>query len=124
MMNRHDTSPLTAEEQHPHRGEWLRDIVFGLNDGLVTTLVFIMVVNGVAAGRVVLVALGEVIAGGLSMALGATSPPRPRPISATTASPWSVTRFGTSRTRSVPSYATCIVARDSAAACWTASWTI
>ncbi len=70
-MNRHDTSPLTAEEQHPHRGEWLRDIVFGLNDGLVTTLVFIMVVNGVAAGRVVLVALGEVIAGGLSMALGA-----------------------------------------------------
>ena len=25
-------------EQHPHRGDWLREIVFGLNDGLVTTL--------------------------------------------------------------------------------------
>lgn len=57
-------------EQHPHVGGWLREIVFGLNDGLVTTLVFIMVVSGLAASRVVLVALGEVMAGGISMALG------------------------------------------------------
>lgn len=57
-------------EQHPHSGDWLREIVFGLNDGLVTTLVFIMVVSGIAANRLALVALGEVIAGGLSMALG------------------------------------------------------
>ncbi len=57
-------------EQHPHRGDWLREIVFGLNDGLVTTLVFIMAVSEVAPGRLLLVVLGEVLAGGISMALG------------------------------------------------------
>lgn len=59
-----------TEERHPHEGDWLREIVFGLNDGLVTTLVFIMVVSRVASTHVVLIALGEVIAGGISMALG------------------------------------------------------
>ncbi len=57
-------------EQHPHKGDWLREIVFGLNDGLVTTLVFIMAVSEVAPGRLLLVVLGEVLAGGISMALG------------------------------------------------------
>jgi VIT1/CCC1 family predicted Fe2+/Mn2+ transporter len=57
-------------EQHPHRGDWLREIVFGLNDGLVTTLVFIMAVSEIAPGRLLLVVLGEVLAGGISMALG------------------------------------------------------
>jgi VIT1/CCC1 family predicted Fe2+/Mn2+ transporter len=57
-------------EQHPHRGDWLREIVFGLNDGLVTTLVFIMAVSEVAPARLLLVVLGEVLAGGISMALG------------------------------------------------------
>src|SRR5258706_11469726 len=57
-------------EQHPHRGDWLREIVFGLNDGLVTTLVFIMAVSEVAPGRLLLGVLGEVLAGGISMALG------------------------------------------------------
>src|SRR5258706_1906556 len=59
-----------TQEQHPHRGDWLREIVFGLNDGLVTTLVFIMAVSEVASGRLLLVVLGEVLAGGMSMALG------------------------------------------------------
>ncbi len=58
------------DEQHPHSGDWLREIVFGLNDGLVTTLVFIMAVSEVAPGRLLLVVLGEVLAGGISMALG------------------------------------------------------
>jgi VIT1/CCC1 family predicted Fe2+/Mn2+ transporter len=58
------------EEQHPHSGDWLREIVFGLNDGLVTTLVFVMVVSNVASSHLVLIALGEVMAGGISMALG------------------------------------------------------
>jgi VIT1/CCC1 family predicted Fe2+/Mn2+ transporter len=59
------------EELHPHKGDWLREIVFGLNDGLVTTLVFIMTVSSVAHGSaIVLVALSEVAAGGISMALG------------------------------------------------------
>lgn len=57
-------------ELHPHRGDWLREIVFGLNDGLVTTLVFIMAVSEVAPSRLLLVVLGEVLAGGISMALG------------------------------------------------------
>ena len=57
-------------EQHPHRGNWLREIVFGLNDGLVTTLVFIMAVSEIAPERLLLVVLGEVMAGGISMALG------------------------------------------------------
>jgi VIT1/CCC1 family predicted Fe2+/Mn2+ transporter len=57
-------------EQHPHRGDWLREIVFGLNDGLVTTLVFIMAVSEVAPARLLLIVLGEVLAGGISMALG------------------------------------------------------
>ena len=58
------------EEQHPHKGDWLREIVFGLNDGLVTTLVFIMAVSEIAPARLLLVVLGEVLAGGVSMALG------------------------------------------------------
>lgn len=63
--------PMTEiEEQHPHSGEWLREIVFGLNDGLVTTLVFVMVVSNVGSSHLVLIALGEVMAGGISMALG------------------------------------------------------
>jgi len=57
-------------EQHPHRGDWLREIVFGLNDGLVTTLVFIMAVSQVAPTRLLLIVLGEILAGGISMALG------------------------------------------------------
>ena len=57
-------------EHHPHRGDWLREIVFGLNDGLVTTLVFIMVVSELAPARLLLVVLSEVLAGGISMALG------------------------------------------------------
>ena len=58
------------KEQHPHRGDWLREMVFGLNDGLVTTLVFIMAVSEVAPARLLVVVLGEVLAGGISMALG------------------------------------------------------
>lgn len=57
-------------EQHPHGGNWLREIVFGLNDGLVTTLVFIMAVSGIAAAHLEVVVLSEVMAGGISMALG------------------------------------------------------
>src|SRR5947209_369610 len=48
------TSMEQINEQHPHGGDWLREIVFGLNDGLVTTLVFIMAVSGVASGHLVL----------------------------------------------------------------------
>jgi vacuolar iron transporter family protein len=60
------------QEEHPHGGDWLREIVFGLNDGLVTTLVFIMAASAIASTHtgLLLVALSEVTAGGVSMALG------------------------------------------------------
>jgi VIT1/CCC1 family predicted Fe2+/Mn2+ transporter len=58
------------KEQHPHTGNWLREIVFGLNDGLVTTLVFLMAVSGTASSNLLLLLLSEVMAGGVSMALG------------------------------------------------------
>jgi VIT1/CCC1 family predicted Fe2+/Mn2+ transporter len=60
------------KERHPHGGDWLREIVFGLNDGLVTTLVFIMAASEVAQTHtaLLLVALSEVAAGSVSMALG------------------------------------------------------
>ena len=63
---------LPHEEQHPHGGDWLREIVFGLNDGLVTTLVFIMAASAVAQthAALLLVALSAVAAGGVAMALG------------------------------------------------------
>lgn len=63
---------IPREEQHPHRGAWLREIVFGANDGMVTTIVFILTVSDVAASRhgLVLTALAEMFAGGISMALG------------------------------------------------------
>jgi vacuolar iron transporter family protein len=57
-------------EKHPHGGDWLREIVFGLNDGLVTTLVFIMAVSQVAPAHLLLVVSGEVLAGAISMTLG------------------------------------------------------
>src|SRR6266446_2855438 len=65
-----ETGMQHNDEQHPHKGDWLREIVFGLNDGLVTTLVFIMAVSEIAPARLLLVVLGEVLAGGVSMALG------------------------------------------------------
>ncbi len=58
------------QEQHPHGGDWLREVVFGLNDGLVTTLVFIMAGSGIASTHLLIVVLSEVLAGGVSMALG------------------------------------------------------
>lgn len=57
-------------EKHPHGGDWLREIVLGLNDGLVTTLVFIMAVSQVAPGHLLFIVLGEVLAGCISMTLG------------------------------------------------------
>ncbi len=62
------TQPI--EKFHPHRGDWLRDIVFGLNDRLVTTLVFVIAISALDRSRLVTVALSELLAGGVSMGLG------------------------------------------------------
>ena len=62
--------PGQRVELHGHGGDGLEDVVFGLDDGVVTTLVFVIAVSGVAASQIVLIAMGEVIAGGVSMTLG------------------------------------------------------
>jgi VIT1/CCC1 family predicted Fe2+/Mn2+ transporter len=59
------------EEQHRHPHPWLGDAILGLNDGIVTTLVFALSVSGAAAyNTVVLAGLAEMFAGGVSMFLG------------------------------------------------------
>jgi len=68
---RESRATAVRHERHPHGGGWLREVVFGLNDGLVTTLVFIMTVSAVASPTaLVVIALGEVCAGGVAMAMG------------------------------------------------------
>ncbi|HST03134.1 MAG TPA: VIT1/CCC1 transporter family protein [Chloroflexia bacterium] len=69
-MNSTTGEQIPAKEQHPHGGDWLREIVFGLNDGLVTTLVFIMALTTATHDPLILIVLGQVLAGGISMALG------------------------------------------------------
>jgi VIT1/CCC1 family predicted Fe2+/Mn2+ transporter len=59
-----------TEELHPHGGGWLREIVLGGNDGLVTTLVFVLAVGGVAQEHIVAIALAELLSGGVAMGLG------------------------------------------------------
>jgi vacuolar iron transporter family protein len=72
LRKRENTSVVMQqiEEKHPHGGDWLREIVFGLNDGLVTTLVFLMAVSSTEMAHLLVIVLGEVMAGGISMALG------------------------------------------------------
>ena len=69
-LNSANSNQSPAEEQHPHGGDWLREIVFGLNDGLVTTLVFIMALTTATHDPLLIIVLGQVLAGGISMALG------------------------------------------------------
>jgi VIT1/CCC1 family predicted Fe2+/Mn2+ transporter len=61
-----------AGEVHPHPYELLGDLVLGLNDGVVTTLVFALGVSG-ASGKystVITAGLAEMLAGGVAMFLG------------------------------------------------------
>lgn len=61
---------MPDDELHQHGGRWLREVVFGLSDGLVTTLVFVLAVSGLAHPQLVIIAIGELLAGGISMGLG------------------------------------------------------
>jgi predicted membrane protein (TIGR00267 family) len=62
-----------GETWHTPKGRAIREVVFGMNDGLITTLCFLAGVSSsiAHAGTIVLAGLAEVIAGALSMALGA-----------------------------------------------------
>lgn len=61
------------EDWHTPKGRAIREIVFGMNDGLVTTIGFLAgVTSSIAHGRYILLAgMAEVVAGAISMALGA-----------------------------------------------------
>lgn len=60
------------EPQHPSSGTFIRDIVFGANDGVVTAIGFVIGIAASIANRDVIVIAGilEVVAGAASMALG------------------------------------------------------
>jgi VIT1/CCC1 family predicted Fe2+/Mn2+ transporter len=64
--------PLPTE-QHAHPSELIGETLLGLNDGIVTTLVFALSVAGASAGAyrsVIVAGLAEMCAGGVSMFLG------------------------------------------------------
>lgn len=60
------------EPEHPSSGDFLRDIVFGANDGVVTSIGFLVGFAGAVThqGLIVVAGLLEVVAGSASMALG------------------------------------------------------
>ena len=62
-----------GETWHTPKGRAIREVVFGMNDGLITTLGFLAGISSAIAhgGVIVLAGLVEVIAGALSMAFGA-----------------------------------------------------
>ncbi len=62
-----------GEEWHTPKGRAIREVVFGTNDGLITTLGFLAGVTGAIAERniILLAAVAEVVAGAFSMASGA-----------------------------------------------------
>jgi VIT1/CCC1 family predicted Fe2+/Mn2+ transporter len=61
------------EEWHTPRGRSIREVVFGFNDGLITTLGFVAGVTGSIVDRnlILLAALAEMFAGAISMSSGA-----------------------------------------------------
>ena len=69
-----DQSPQHHDEDwHTPKGRAIREIIFGMNDGLVTTIGFLAGVTGsIAQPRYILLAgTAEIVAGAISMALGA-----------------------------------------------------
>lgn len=60
------------EPEHPASGQFLRDIVFGANDGVVTAIGFLVGFSGSVANQAIVVIAGilTIIAGAASMALG------------------------------------------------------
>ncbi|MBI2598997.1 VIT1/CCC1 transporter family protein [Candidatus Curtissbacteria bacterium] len=66
-------SEIAAKEpEHPNSGNFLRDIVFGANDGVVTAIGFLVGIAGSVSdqGIIVLAGVLTIVAGAASMALG------------------------------------------------------
>src|SRR3989338_5012713 len=66
-------APYLEEAWHSSRGRAIREIVFGGNDGLVTTLGFLVGVYGAIQDQriILIVGIAEAAAGAVSMATGA-----------------------------------------------------
>src|SRR5687768_14055181 len=62
-----------GEEWHTPKGRAIREVVFGTNDGLITTLGFLAGVTGAISDKnmILLAAVAEIVAGAFSMASGA-----------------------------------------------------
>ncbi|MGH7772144.1 MAG: VIT1/CCC1 transporter family protein [Candidatus Binatia bacterium] len=60
------------EEWHTPKGRAIREIIFGMNDGLVTTIGFLAGVTGsISESRYILLAgMAEIVAGAISMSIG------------------------------------------------------
>jgi VIT1/CCC1 family predicted Fe2+/Mn2+ transporter len=73
MLQRHPHAQSHSEAAHVPGGRWVRDLVFGANDGLVAAFAVVSGVHGAAVStRIVLLAgLAELIGGTIAMGLGA-----------------------------------------------------
>ena len=60
------------EDWHTPKGRTIREIIFGINDGLVTTIGFLAGVTGsISQSRYILLAgMAEIVAGAVSMGIG------------------------------------------------------
>src|SRR3990172_6210140 len=67
-----EKSIAEREPQHPTSGQFLGDIVFGANDGVVTAIGFLVGISGSVTNQSIVVIAGvlTIIAGAASMALG------------------------------------------------------
>ena len=66
------TTAPAPEERHAHPSDLIGSVILGLNDGIVTTLVFVLSVSG-ASGNLhatIVAGLSEMLAGGMAMFLG------------------------------------------------------
>ena len=68
-----DPAQRHHEDWHTPKGRAIREIIFGMNDGLVTAIGFLAGVTGsIAEGRYILLAgMAEIVAGAVSMGIGA-----------------------------------------------------
>jgi VIT1/CCC1 family predicted Fe2+/Mn2+ transporter len=65
--------PFQAEHWHTPQGRFIREVMFGINDGLVSTIGFVAGATGslVQTHLVLLAGIASVVAGALSMGIGA-----------------------------------------------------
>jgi len=68
----HSTAPAQAGERHASAGKYIKSVVYGGLDGIVTTFAVVAGVNGasLSAGIVLILGFANLVADGLSMAIG------------------------------------------------------